>query len=118
MYESRRQKPLTRAHFARRLLLHAAAVIALFVASIAIGMIGYVSLERLSWLDAFLETCMLLGGMGPIHEPQTEGGKLFAGFFALYGGLAFIVAAAVLLSPVLHRVMHHLHWDESSRGRD
>lgn len=115
MYETRRQKPLTRAHFARRLLLHAAAVIGLFLASIAIGMTGYICLERLSWIDAFVETCMLLGGMGPIHEPQTESGKLFAGLFALYGGLVFIVAAAVLLSPVLHRVMHHLHFEESSR---
>jgi hypothetical protein len=38
--------------------------------------------------------------------------RLFAGFFALYAGLVFIVSAALLLTPLLHRLMHHFHWDE------
>lgn len=118
MYESRHQRPLNRAHFARRLLGHVAVVVALMVVSLGIGMAGYVGFERLSWLDAFVETCMLLGGMGPVHAPVTEGGKLFAGFFALYGGLVFIAIAALLVSPVLHRLLHRFHWNEPSDGRD
>ena len=42
----------------------------------------------------------------------VEGGKLFAGFFALYAGLLFIVTAALLFTPLLHRLMHRFHWDE------
>ena len=114
-YESKRQKPVSRSQFLRRLLGHVAVVAGLLLASIAIGMAGYMSLEGLSAIDAFLETCMLLGGMGPVHAPVTEAGKLFAGLFALYGGLVFIVVAAVLFSPVLHRVLHRFHFDESSR---
>jgi hypothetical protein len=56
---------------------------------------------------------MLLGGMGPIHEPVTRDGKLFAGLYALYCGLVVIAAAGFLIAPVIHRVMHTLHWDES-----
>ena len=116
MYESRRQQPITRARFVHRLLGHASVVAGLLVASLAIGMTGYMGFEKLSWTDAFLETCMLLGGMGPVHAPVTEAGKLFAGFFALYGGLVFIAIAAVLFAPVLHRVLHRFHWNESSRN--
>jgi hypothetical protein len=55
---------------------------------------------------------MLLGGMGPVNPPQTPAGKLFAGWFALYAGLVFIVTAALVFTPILHRVLHHFHWDE------
>ncbi len=63
-------------------------------------------------MDAFLNSAMLLGGMGPVNLPQTEGGKLFAGIYALYAGLVFIVTAALVFTPILHRVIHHFHWDE------
>jgi hypothetical protein len=109
---------LTRARFVRRLLAHLAAGIGLITASLAFGMWGYVSFEHLSWLDAFLNAAMLMGGMGPVDLPHTEAGKLFAGFFALYAGLVFIVIAALLISPVLHRLLHRFHWDESSDEAD
>ena len=99
--------------FARRLGLHMAAAVALLAASLGIGMLGYRALEGLSWLDAFLNAAMLLGGMGPVDLPKTAGGKLFAGFYALYAGLVFIATAALVLSPVLHRVLHRFHWDEA-----
>ncbi len=114
IYEARHQPLLQREQFLRRVLLHAALVTGLIVASIAIGMLGYRYFEDLAWIDAFLNTSMLLGGMGPIHFPQTEAGKLFAGFFALYAGLVFIAVAAVALAPVVHRLLHHFHWTRSS----
>jgi hypothetical protein len=112
MYETRAQKPIARRRFARRLALHAAIAFGVIAFSIAIGMAGYCGFEHLSPLDAFLNTAMLLGGMGPVNAPVTPAGKLFAGVFALYAGLVFIVIAALLFAPVLHRVMHRLHWDE------
>jgi len=112
MYESRQQPPLQLAKFLRRVLNHGVLVFVLLVVSIAIGMAGYMRFEDLSALDAFLNTSMLLGGMGPVHMPRTDAGKLFAGFFALYAGLAFIATAALLLGPVVHRVLHRFHWDQ------
>jgi hypothetical protein len=112
MYETRRQSPLPRPHFTRRMLYHTALALGLIALSVALGMAGYVCFERLSWLDAFLNAAMLLGGMGPVDAPMTDGGKLFAGFFALYAGLVFIVTAALLFTPLLHRLMHRFHWDD------
>lgn len=111
MYESKTQAPLPRAAFAKRLLLHVSLAIALLMLSLGAGMLGYSRLEGLSFLDAFLNAAMLLGGMGPIHPPATSPGKLFAGLYALYAGLVFIVAAALIFTPVIHRVLHKFHWD-------
>ena len=112
MYESRKQPLLPGHRFARRLLTHSAAALGLLVVSLGIGMTGYVAFEHLSWIDAFLNASMLLGGMGPVDPPKTSGGKLFAGCYALYAGLVFIITAAVLFAPLLHRVLHRFHVDE------
>jgi len=112
MYETRKQAPLTRGKFAARLLNHVLAAIGILMFSIALGMAGYAYFEDLPAADAFLNTAMLLGGMGPVNPPQTEAGKLFAGLFALYAGLIFIVAAALVLAPVMHRLLHHFNWDD------
>lgn len=85
---------------------------ALLAASLAAGMMGYRAFEGMSWIDAFVNAAMLLGGMGPVNPPQSHAGKLFAGLYALYAGLVFIVTAALLFTPVLHRLLHHFHWDE------
>ena len=112
MYESKTEKPVSRPHFARRLLIHIAIAIGLIVVSIAFGMCGYMTLEHQDPIDAFLNATMLLGGMGPVDHPCTREGKLFAGIFALYAGLVFIVTAALLFTPLLHRLMHRFHWDD------
>jgi hypothetical protein len=112
MYESKIQPPIPRASFARRLAVHLGLASCLLLVSLGAGMVGYVELEHLSWIDAFLNSAMLLGGMGPVNPPQTDGGKLFAGLYALYAGLVFIVTAALVLTPIVHRVIHHFHWSE------
>jgi hypothetical protein len=112
MYESHHQPPLDRQRFAHRVLRHLAAAIGLLLASLAIGMLGYVLFERLSWIDAFLNAAMLLGGMGPVNAPLTHAGKLFAGLYALYAGLVFLLMAALIFTPLLHRVLHRFHWNE------
>lgn len=110
MYESRHEPPIPRRRFARRLALHLAVALGVIVVSLALGMIGYKCFEGLAWRDAFLNSAMLLGGMGPVNPPQTPNGKLFAGFYALYAGLIFIVVAALLGTPLFHRLLHKLHW--------
>ena len=110
MYESRADAPLSRLHFMRRLSRHVAAAVGLLLGSLLLGMGGYVYFENLPWRDAFLNAAMLLGGMGPVDAPRSNGGKLFAGLYALYAGLVFLVAAGVVLAPILHRVLHKFHW--------
>jgi hypothetical protein len=95
-------------------LRHAAAATVLVVVSLGVGMAGYEHYEGLAWRDAFLNTAMIAGGMGPVDPPHTNGGKVFAGLYALYSGLVFIATAALLLAPLVHRVMHKFHWKDKS----
>ncbi|HXZ59083.1 MAG TPA: hypothetical protein VEG26_02800 [Steroidobacteraceae bacterium] len=115
MYESRRTPPLSRPRFVRRLLRHFALAALLLAASLALGMAGYGYYEHLAWRDAFLNAAMLLGGMGPVNNPVTPAGKLFAGCYALYAGLIFIITATIILAPVFHRMLHLFHCDERDR---
>ena len=115
MYERRHETPLSRADFLARLVRHVLAALAMVAVSLAAGMAGYVGFEGLSPIDAFLNAAMLLGGMGPVDLPRTPAGKLFAGIYALYAGLVVLVAAGLLLAPVMHRVLHRFHWDEDRR---
>jgi len=112
MYESVKQPPIPRRAFLQRMAVHAGLALLLVAGSLGVGMLGYVCTEHLTWLDAFLNASMLLGGMGPVDMPRTEAGKLFAGAYALYAGLVFLVAIALVFTPILHRILHKLHWDE------
>lgn len=112
MYESKHQAPLSRAQFMQRLLRHILAALALLAVSLAGGMLGYIATEHFSWIDAFLNVAMLLGGMGPVNPPLSVAGKLFAGLYALYAGLVFLVTAALVFTPIIHRLFHHFHWSE------
>jgi hypothetical protein len=93
------------------MMLHFLAALAFAAGSLLVGMEGYVYFEHLEWRDAFLNAAMLLGGMGPVESPQTPGGKIFAGAYALYSGLAFLVATSIVLAPVVHRFLHVFHCD-------
>lgn len=118
LYEHRTARPIPLRRFARRLAKHLAASTALVAASLLLGMAGYAWFEGLAWRDAFLNSAMLLGGMGPVDAPRTPGGKIFAGLFALYCGLVFLAAGGIVLAPLFHRLMHRFHWiEESERKR-
>jgi hypothetical protein len=112
MYEPKAQPPIHTKQFFKRVLLHAAAAITLLLLSLLLGMVGYEYFEHLAWRDAFLNAAMLMGGMGPVDAPQTDGGKLFAGLYALYAGLVFLVAAGLIFAPAVHRLMHRFHWQQ------
>src|SRR5512146_1045773 len=118
MYEHRGMRPIPTRRFLRRLALHAAVAFGLVLVSLAFGMLGYSEFEQLAWRDAFLNSAMLLGGMGPGDAPKTPDGTGFAGVYALCCGLVFLITAGVVFAPLLHRLLHHFHWiDEGERKR-
>ena len=96
----------------RRLGKHAIAALLVMSLSLLIGMSGYGYYESLPWRDAFLNSAMLLGGMGPVDPLKTPGGKVFAGIYALYAGIVFIGTATILLAPIVHRLLHRFHCDD------
>ena len=98
-----------------KLAEQAAYATTLVVASVLLGMAGYHWIGGLPWIDSFENAAMLLGGMGPVGVVTSRAGKLFAGFFALYAGLVFLVVTALMLAPVFHYVLHRFHWETAER---
>ena len=104
--------------FYRRLAGNVALVLSMIAVSLAVGMWGYHDFEHMSWIDAFVNASMILSGMGPLGELHTYGGKLFAGSYALYSGLFLVIAAGLLLAPLLHRFLHNMHLDDGDDDDD
>ncbi|HVM48954.1 MAG TPA: hypothetical protein VMU04_13065 [Candidatus Acidoferrum sp.] len=109
MYEKRKDRLLPRRAFYARMARSLSLALAIVMGSLGIGMAGYHGFEGLSWRDAFLNAAMILSGMGPVAPIQTPGGKLFAGCYALFSGLALISVMAVIFTPLFHRFLHKFH---------
>ena len=109
----RKHQPLAPPHhFILRIARSAAWGGAFIAFSLFAGMLGYRLTEQMSWLDAFLNASMLLAGMGPVSTSLTDGGKLFAGLYALYSGFAVLIGAAIIFAPLVHRALHRFHLEK------
>src|SRR5277367_4898 len=113
MLEHRTKHLLPRREYYRRVARHAILGFAVIVVSLGIGMIGYHRFENMPWIDAFVNAAMILSGMGPVTELKTDGGKFFAGCYALFSGLAFVVLMGLILAPVIHRALHKFHLEDT-----
>lgn len=111
LFEHKSEPLLPRSQFLGRIAAAIGVTLIIIAASLALGMVGYHFLGGLPWIDALLNSAMILTGMGPVDPMQTTGGKLFATFYALYSGVAFLSMTAVLLAPIIHRAMHKFHLD-------
>jgi len=90
----------------------------LIIISVSIGILGYHFFGRLTWLDSFHMSCMILTGMGPVVEMKTSVAKVFSSFYALYSGVAFLSITAVFFAPIIHRLLHILHVETVEDGAE
>ena len=117
MFEHRRQPLLTRPQFYQRMLRFTAFSLLLIGLSLLMGMAGYRHFAHVGWTEAFYNASMILTGMGPgleidkLAPERQDPVRMFAGMYALYSGVVFLVASSLMLSPLLHRFFHALHLD-------
>lgn len=114
--ENRKQSVTSLSHFFFRLFRYALFAVGLIIFSVGIGTVGYHYFAVISWLDSFHMACMILTGMGPVSEMNTNSAKLFSSFYALYSGIAFLSITAVFFAPIIHRLLHILHVEEDEKG--
>ncbi len=106
MFEKRHQPLLTLPFFIRRILRHILTGIILIAISLAAGMVGYHHYENMNWTDAYVNAAMILSGMGPVSTLETDAGKIFAGTYALFSGVVFLIVIAIIFVPLIHRFFH------------
>jgi hypothetical protein len=117
MYENRSQSLLPRQKFYHRLARSAMVSLSLIGGSLIIGMAGYHIFESLGWIDSFANASMILSGMGPLGELKTTAGKIFAGCYALFSGVAFLTSVGIVFTPIFHRFIHKFHLEEDADAK-
>jgi len=100
-----------RKHFRNKFLKYLLVATLFLVFSLLIGTIGYKYFFELGWIDGFYNASLILTGMGPVDVPPDNAAKIFASFYAVYSGVAFLTTVALLFAPILHRFLHKFHLD-------
>jgi hypothetical protein len=116
-FENMRQPLLPVREFYRRMLRGLLAGFTLIAGSLAIGVVGYHTLGHLGWIDAILNASMILAGMGPVDTLHANSAKLFASAYAIFSGVMFLTSVGVLVSPIVHRFLHHFHVEGEQQGQ-
>lgn len=114
--EHKTQTVISQHKFALRLFKYSLFAFILIIASIVFGVLGYHYIGELSWIDSFQMSCMILTGMGPTSEMHSNSAKAFSSFYAIYSGVSFLTVSAIVFSPIIHRVLHILHVEDSSEN--
>src|SRR5579885_725783 len=95
--------------FIKRVIRNICVAFLMILAALVLGMCGYHAFEHMSWVDSFVNAAMILSGMGPVGQLTTESGKIFAGCYALFSGLFFILVVGVVIAPIAHRFLRKIH---------
>lgn len=111
-YEHKSAKLAPASLFARRMAISIGLSGILILIALTIDILGYHYIAMFSWVDAILNASMILGGMGPMGDLPSPRAKLFASAYALFSGLVFVAAMGIVISPMLHRMLHWFHVDE------
>ncbi len=116
-FEHKSEPLLPRPLFWLRVIWHTVLSFMLIGVSLGLGMLGYHYLNQLSWLDSLVNSSMILTGMGPVNPLISDSAKYFASGYAIFSGIVFLSTVALLLAPVVHRILHKLHLDDVSTDK-
>jgi hypothetical protein len=106
MYESRHRPLIPIRSFVQRVMWHLFIGCSIIFLSLLVGMYGYHHFEEMDWINAYENAAMILSGMGPVDNLHTEKGKIFAGTYALFSGIIFLIVIAIFIAPLFHRFFH------------
>ena len=117
VFEHYKSPLLPRTKFFMRLARSIAVGFLIIFVALGIGIIGYHHFENMPWIDAFVNAAMILSGMGPVTTLHSGSGKIFAGFYALFSGLSFIMIIGVIFAPIVHRFLHKFHLEPKQQKK-
>lgn len=115
-FEHKNSPILSKADFFKRQLKFLGYAFFLLAFSLGLGMTGYRIATGMGWVDAFYNASMILTGMGPVDTMPTQGAKIFGGSYALFSGIVFLTTVAVMFAPLIHRLLHLMHIEETDAG--
>lgn len=109
MYEHHKQPLAPRSAYYRRIINNIMLALIILAVCLLIGIAGYHYICSMPWVDAVHNASMILSGMGLVDKVETDSGKIFSSFYALFSGVVFITNIGIILAPAVHRILHRLH---------
>ncbi len=109
--ENRTKQLPHKKHYYNKVLRSSLIASTFIIVSLLIGVIGYHVFFELPWVDSLYNASLILTGMGPVDRAPSDSAKIFASFYSIYSGVAFLTSVAVLFSPVFHRFLHRFRLD-------
>lgn len=103
-----------KARYYARLRRNAAIGLLIVLVWLAFGSLVYgACAPRGNWFDAIRHAAMLVAGMGPVAEIESDGCKMFDALYALVSAFGILAVAGYAFAPWLHRVLHRFHLEDS-----
>ena len=102
--------------FWRRFTVFATFASAFMAAWVALGtFVFHATLVSKDWVDAFRHASLLASGMGPAPnlEQAHDVGKIAESLYSLFSGFVLLASAGVFTAPIVHRIFHHFHVDDT-----
>src|SRR5258708_2630579 len=99
-FEHKSHPLLPKRLFVQRMMWTALFALLVLFVCLMIGVFGYHYWGPMSWIDSLHNASMILSGMGPVVEIQTNTGKWFSSMYALFSGVAFITNIGLLIAPM------------------
>src|SRR6185369_2328167 len=112
-YERRTDELAPQSIFVKRIIGAVGLALGVIFVSLCVGLAGYHFIAGFNWVDSLLEASMILGGMGLVNQLSNDTAKIFASIYALFSGLVVLALMGIMLAPVVHRVLHKFHVDET-----
>ena len=116
VFERKHEALLPHHKFLKRVMSSVLLAGALLSVTIGVGTIGYHFLEGQAWIDALLNSVMMMSGLGLEGHLATFGGKIFTVIYVLFSAFIFYSSLALLFTPPLHRLLHHFHMDPEEKS--
>jgi hypothetical protein len=111
MFEHYKQPLLSSQGFIMRMLRCAGTSLIVLSGTIITGTLSFHYLEDLAWIDAFLNSVLIMTGLGTVSIINTAAGKIFTSIYAIFSSLAFFGVIVILVAPILHRLLHYFRLD-------
>jgi hypothetical protein len=73
------------------------------------GIAGFYWVEDLSLKQATVNALSILGTIDPPYSSTSNMKRTFTAVYGLFAETVFLLSLAILLAPVIHRILHKFH---------
>ena len=109
IFEHHKQQVATKHIFIKRLIKCFWVASIMLTVTILMGALVYHGVERLAWVDSFMNAVMIMTGLGLVDTLHSTAAKIFTIFYAVITAIVFYMVLAIIFAPLIHRFLHEFH---------